>query len=208
MPKSKKTVAISGGVKTADEDNLYNDGNEPEKEEEEEEQEEIDEKSEVSESEEEIPEIEEEPVEVDKDEEVEGEEPSKFKTDDDGEEQDDETCLYNIKKKINSKILESDEFDDDLFEDEKIVQTKRIVKPEDRITKPVLTKYERVRLLSERRKQLVLGAKPMIKVDRSVSEKDIASLELKAKVIPLIIIRTLPNGDIEHWKMDELDIIN
>lgn len=202
MPKPKKTATISGGVKTADEDNLYNDGNDPE---EEEEEEEIDEKSEVSESEEEI---EEEPVEIDKDEEA-GEEPSKFKADDDeGDELDDETCLYNIKKKIKSQILETDEFDDDLFEDEKIVQTKRIVKPEDRITKPILTKYERVRLLSERRKQLVLGAKPMIKVDRSVSEKDIASLELKAKVIPLIIIRTLPNGDIEHWKIDELDTVN
>lgn len=204
MSKQKKPIAISGGVKTADEDNLYNDGNEPV---EEEEEEEIDEKSEESESEEDIPEVEEEPVEIDKDDEV-GEEPSKSKIDDDGDEHDDETCLYNIKKKINSKILESDDFDDDLFEDEKIVQTKRIVKPSDRITKPVLTKYERVRLLSERRKQLILGAKPMIKVDRTVSEKDTASLELKAKVIPLIIIRTLPNGDIEHWKIDELDIVN
>lgn len=199
MPKSKKTVAISSNIKTADEDNLYNDGNEPE----EEEQEEIDEKSEVSETEEEIEE--EEPI--DKDDDIDGEEPSKFKIDDE-EEQDDETCLYKIKKKINSKILESTEFDDELFEDEKIVQTKRIVKPENRITKPILTKYERVRLLAERRKQLILGAKPMIKVDRTISEKDIASLELKAKVIPLIISRPLPNGDIEHWKLDELELIN
>jgi len=117
------------------------------------------------------------------------------------------TCIYKIKNKSDSKIL-FDEQLDTIFEDDIITQTKQIVPPDERITKPILTKYERVRLLSERRKQLILGAKPMIKISDRISEKEIASLELKSKVIPFIIVRTLPNGNMEHWKLEELEIVN
>lgn len=122
----------------------------------------------------------------------------------------DETCLYDVGKHPNQIFGDDsdDEDNDNIFGEEIVTQQKRVVNPEDRITKPILTKYERVRILSERRKQLVLGAKPMIKIDKPISEKDIASFELKSKVIPLIIVRTLPNGNIEHWKIDELEIIN
>jgi DNA-directed RNA polymerase subunit K/omega len=199
MPRPTKQVAISGGAKTANDDETYDDT------EEEDVDDDIEEEGEKSDAE---SVVEEEVAEIaDKDDDA--EEPSKFKADDDeGFDEGDETCLYSFKKNHEPNILDSDVFDDDLFEDEKIVQTKRIVKPEDRITKAVLTKYERVRLLSERRKQLILGAKPMIKVNSLISEKEIASLELKAKVIPIIVVRTLPNGDIEHWKIEELEIIN
>jgi DNA-directed RNA polymerase subunit K/omega len=147
---------------------------------------------------------EEETVEVDKDEE-EDEKQTKSQYDD---EEGDETCLYNIKKRNVAKILDSDEFDDDVFENENYVLTKKIVPPEERITNPVLTKYERVRILSERRQQLIYGAKPMVKVNDNISEKEIANLELQHKVIPFIIVRTLPSGKIEHWKLSELEIIN
>lgn len=135
-------------------------------------------------------------------------ESNKIKNDDDEPGDENDTCLYNIGKKLKSSMLDIDELDDELFNEEQVVHNKIIVKPEDRITKPILTKYERVRLLSERRKQLILGAKPMVKVNSLISEKDIATLELNSKVMPLIIVRTLPNGDTEHWKLDELEIIN
>ena len=205
MPTPKKKTDTSGGAKPIDD---YEDG--PDKEEDDDEQsDDIDEKTEESDTDNEEEQVEEdndaEPTD-DKDDDA----PSKSKQYVDAEEdyQDDETCLYNIKQKLDTNILDSDEFDEELFADEKVVQTKRIVKQDERITKPILTKYERVRLLSERRKQLILGAKPMIKVSKSIPEKEIANLELKAKVIPIIIVRTLPNGDIEHWKLDELEIIN
>lgn len=133
-------------------------------------------------------------------------EPSK-NIDEDEDINDGETCLYKIKNK-KQKILETDDLDDSLFENDKLVLTKRIVKPDERITKPVLFKYERVRILSERRQQLIHGAKPMIRVPKQISEREIADLELKARVIPFIISRTLPNGDTEHWRLDELEIIN
>lgn len=213
MPKQTKQQSVKGGTKDVNEDDVINDGNETEKEYEETESENSDDaKSEVSSDEEDVEKGEKEEekediVEVEDDDE-EGQ--IKFKADDDIEdEQDDDTCLYKIKKKLKANILESDDLDDELFEDEKTIKTKRVVKPEDRITKPILTKFERVRLLSERRRQLILGAKPMVNMgNRRISEKDIATIELNSKVIPLIIVRTLPNGDIEHWKLSELDIVN
>lgn len=74
----------------------------------------------------------------------------------------------------------------------------------DRITKPILTKYERVRLIGERVKHLSLGAKPMIKNTLNMSSRKIAELELKHNVIPIIIVRNVPNGIIEEWKISEL----
>lgn len=115
-----------------------------------------------------------------------------------------DTCLYNFK---GQQSVGAEIFDDDLYTNYD-THEKKIVNVEDRITRPILTKYERVRILAERRQQLVLGAKPMIRVSDKIPEKEIASLELKAKVIPFIIVRTLPNGNVEHWQLSELDIVN
>ena len=101
-----------------------------------------------------------------------------------------------------------DTFDESIFEDNAQITARKVVKPENRITRPVLTKYERVRIYAERYNQLMNGAKPMIIPAKSMTEKDIAQQELMHKVIPFIIIRTLPNGDIEHWKLSELEIVN
>ena len=60
----------------------------------------------------------------------------------------------------------------------------------------------------ERAKQLSLGAKPMVKNVDNLGPKEIARLELEQKVLPLIIIRTLPNGLKEKWRVNELVIVN
>lgn len=124
----------------------------------------------------------------------------------------DSTCLYSVNKQSQKGLpddFEDDNLeDDDLFGDDVVTVEKNVVSKDKRITKPILTKYERVRLLSERRAQLLAGAKPMIKFDKLMSEKDIASIELREKVIPMIIVRTLPNGNVEHWDVSELKIIN
>lgn len=82
------------------------------------------------------------------------------------------------------------------------------IKSNDRITKPKLTKYEKVRILGERNKQLVMGAKPMVKVDdTSLTSYDIALLEYNNNIIPFKIKRPLPNGTYEIWKFSELQNI-
>ena len=120
-------------------------------------------------------------------------------------------CIYRFtgKKKKTVDILAEFEVEDDFSDDDdKNIDTTKYADPDKRITKNYMTIYERVRLLGERAKQLSLGAKPMIKGIDNLNPKDVAKLELENKVIPLIIIRTLPNGIKEKWKVNELEIIN
>lgn len=122
---------------------------------------------------------------------------------------DGDDCMYKFTKK-KSLLGDDDDIDEGDYyyeEDEKTIEN--IFVPNDkRITKPVLTKYERVRILGERAKQLSLNAKPMIKNVENLDPKEIAKLELKMGVIPIIIIRPLPTGQKERWKISELKIVN
>jgi DNA-directed RNA polymerase I, II, and III subunit RPABC2 len=138
------------------------------------------------------------------------------------------TCMYNYadedKDKDNEEDTEEEEdLEEDDLEDETKVETKvetkeekdkriktnnnsnNVVQSKDRISKPVLTKYERIRLLSNRAKQISLGAKPMIKNSKGLNSKEIANLEISNNVIPLIVIRPMPNGKREKWYIRELE---
>jgi hypothetical protein len=48
----------------------------------------------------------------------------------------------------------------------------------------------------------------MIKNVQGLGEKEIAQLELENGVMPFFIIRTLPTGQKERWKVNELKIVN
>lgn len=116
------------------------------------------------------------------------------------------TCVYHIKGKKTAQLIE-DEIDDlEIFGDEPTNEGD--VPPEERVTKPILTKYERVRVLGDRRAQLTRGAKPMIKNTEGLNVREIADQELKNGVIPFIIIRRLPSGKRELWRVNELKLGN
>lgn len=133
--------------------------------------------------------------------------------DNESKDDDNEECLYNIKKKKKgkSKDVDSDgEYDEDFFfeETDELPNNQNLVLTgNDRITKPFLTKYERVRILGERAKQLSMGAKPMLKNIIGIKHDELAKLELENKVIPYKIRRPLPDGRIEIWKINELTIL-
>ena len=113
------------------------------------------------------------------------------------------SCIY----KKNSDESDNSNDDDDVFafDDEDIqVKSSRMVPPDQRTTKAILTKYERVRLLSDRTTQLTRGAKPMVKNVELLTSKQIAELELKYDVIPLKIRRPLPDNTYEIWWTKEL----
>jgi DNA-directed RNA polymerase subunit K/omega len=95
--------------------------------------------------------------------------------------------------------------DDDVIEFENINDTEKIIKKNGRMTKPFLEKYEVVKLLAIRSKQLAQGAKAMIKDTHDMSHKEIAKEELKLKVMPLILVRPIPNSEPEKWFLRELD---
>ena len=78
------------------------------------------------------------------------------------------------------------------------------IKKEERQSLAKLTKYEMVRILGERTKQLTMGAKPLIKNYKGLNYDKIAEEELKLNMIPFKIRRPLPNGKYELWNLEEL----
>ncbi|MDP2437614.1 MAG: DNA-directed RNA polymerase subunit K [archaeon] len=77
--------------------------------------------------------------------------------------------------------------------------------PQRRMTTPHLTKYERARVLGTRALQISMNAPTLVELDPGQSDPlEIAMKELKAKKIPLIIRRYLPDGSYEDWKVNEL----
>lgn len=75
-------------------------------------------------------------------------------------------------------------------------------------TVPFLTKYERARILGVRAKQINSGAEPFIAVDEKIIDGYvIAEMELREKKIPFIISRPLPDGQIEYWRVADLELL-
>jgi len=75
-------------------------------------------------------------------------------------------------------------------------------------TTPIMTKYEKTRVLGQRAKQLNEGAPAFIKIDSTVIDGYlIAVKELEQKKTPFIIRRPLPNGGSEYWRIQDLEIL-
>lgn len=108
---------------------------------------------------------------------------------------------------IKQAIDDDNEFfenDDDYIEVQPDTSVE-YVKKEDRISAAKLTKYEMVRILGERTKQLTMGAKPLLKNYKNLPYDTIAEEELKLNIIPFKIRRPLPNGKYELWNLEELN---
>lgn len=73
-------------------------------------------------------------------------------------------------------------------------------------TIPLLTKYEKTRILGQRAKQIESGATALVQVPPNVIDSYlIAKLELAQRKIPFIIRRPLPNGGMEYWYVSDLE---
>jgi len=69
---------------------------------------------------------------------------------------------------------------------------------------PTLTRFEKARIMGSRALQLSLGAPPFIDFSKNISTSlEIAMEELHQKVIPIVIRRTLPNGDYQNIAIDQ-----
>ncbi len=114
---------------------------------------------------------------------------SSIDTDDVVSDSENNSCIYN-----------------DLIDD-KGERIKKELKGNNRITRNKLTRYELVRLIGERTKQLSMGAKPLIKVNKESEElsyKEIAIEELKLNMMPFKIKRPHMNS-YEIWELNELE---
>lgn len=57
-----------------------------------------------------------------------------------------------------------------------------------------ITRFERTRIVGARALQLAFGAPAMVENKKVLSPYDLAKIELEEKVVPLSVIRNLPNG--------------
>jgi DNA-directed RNA polymerase subunit K/omega len=77
------------------------------------------------------------------------------------------------------------------------------------LTTPLLTKYEKAKIIGFRVNHLNDGDAPYIRDESRLAEmltRDIAVLELNEKLLPYIIRRPLPNGTFEYWRLEDLEI--
>jgi len=134
---------------------------------------------------------------------------------DDDEEYDDENYLQKFDETLKTNIIADyhpelkQHNNDEVDVLSNVVRDKNglIIDPLHR-TIPILTKYEKARILGERAKQLNSGATPFIDVEPSLIDGYLIALkEFDEKKIPFIIKRPLPNGGCEYWKLKDLEFI-
>ena len=146
--------------------------------------------------------------------------------DDDEDDEDDDDKSYNyLENKIDTefknefiKSIHPEEFVNSFSEIKSLTQIKKgqnkdsnisnIIIDENHKTYPFLTKYEMTRILGLRISQLNSGARPLVELQNKVIDNHIiAKQELLEKKIPFIIMRPLPNGKKEYWRLQDLAII-
>ena len=87
-------------------------------------------------------------------------------------------------------------------------KNKRIIDPYHK-TIPFITKYERAKILGTRAKQINRDAPVFVSVPENIIDGyTIALLEYKAKKIPFIVRRPIPNGGCEYWKFEDLEQVD
>ena len=71
---------------------------------------------------------------------------------------------------------------------------------------PTLTRFEKARIMGARALQLSLGAPVFIEIPKNATTSlEIAMEELKLRVIPIVIKRTLPNGDYQNISLAKFE---
>jgi len=75
-------------------------------------------------------------------------------------------------------------------------------------TLPFITRYEKARILGERAKQINSGAKPFVDLEPNIIDGYLIALkEFEEKKIPFIIKRPIPNGGVEYWRFEDLEVL-
>jgi DNA-directed RNA polymerase subunit K/omega len=71
-------------------------------------------------------------------------------------------------------------------------------------SKPVMSKYERTKIIGTRAQQIASGCQPLIEVPKYITNTlEIAELELNNRKTPFIVKRKV-GSNIEYWKIEDL----
>jgi DNA-directed RNA polymerases I, II, and III subunit RPABC2 len=86
-----------------------------------------------------------------------------------------------------------------------VEETYRDYYTKQRKTLPLMTIYEKAKILGIRAEMIARGAEPMISVPANVDRAfDIAKMELEQKKIPLLVRRYNPDGSYEDWRVADM----
>lgn len=80
--------------------------------------------------------------------------------------------------------------------------------PNENKSKNILSKYERVAIISQRAEQIARGAIPYVKWTLSFNPIEIAKEELRQRKIPIMLLRIMPNGKKEYWRLQDMIILD
>jgi len=133
----------------------------------------------------------------------------------DDEEDDDENYLQKFSEDCQKRVIEEHHPELVAHNNEEIEAMSNVIRNSNGIiidpfhkTTPILSRYEKARVLGERAKQLNCGAQPFIEVDETMIDGYLIALkELEEKKIPFIIQRPLPNGGCEYWSLRDLEML-
>tara|TARA_B100000795_G_scaffold269562_2_gene259343 strand:- start:16540 stop:17007 length:468 start_codon:yes stop_codon:yes gene_type:complete len=85
---------------------------------------------------------------------------------------------------------------------------KGLIDDENHKTLPILTRYEKAKIIGLRAKQINAGSDLFINAPANIIDGiTLAKMELNNKKIPFIIRRPLPDGTNEYWDINDLDIM-
>jgi DNA-directed RNA polymerase subunit K/omega len=120
----------------------------------------------------------------------------------------DDDSLLKSESDVGGSILKSKEMT--LISDYRKYKHLKTLSCSSKVTRPILTKYEKTSILGQRAQQIVNGSNILIdmKTLKIKNPLEIARKELKEGLIPFIVRRPLPNGTYEDWKVSELKDIN
>ncbi len=136
--------------------------------------------------------------------------------DDDDEDEDDDDDIYLFDDNIENNIIENvhtmlkvNNMNDIRARSIITRDEKRRITDDLHKTIPILTKYEKAKILGIRAHQINSGCK--VFVERNENEIDsylLAERELYEKKMPFIIKRPLPSGNNEYWYVNDLELIH
>lgn len=132
-----------------------------------------------------------------------------------GEDDDEESKLKKFDKEMRDEYLMNFHPESLIENYDEIYNLARVVRDSNGVivdnlhkTLPIMTKYEKTRILGQRAKQINDGAVPFIKVPEGVIDGYLIALrELEEKKIPFIIRRPLPNRGSEYWYVEDLEVL-
>ncbi len=139
------------------------------------------------------------------------EEEDRLSDDDDG----DEENLQKLNRQMRNEYVDVYHPEHRTHNYEEILDMTRIVRDKNgnivdefHRTVPILSKYEKTRLLGLRAKQISEGAQIFVEVDDKIVDGYLIALkELEMKKMPFIIRRPIPGGGSEYWRLADLEIV-